>query len=203
MLPHFAPDFLVKIEGLTLEADVTHSVLDLTYESDLDSADMFSLSLDNAGHRFTDSPLFDVGKRVEIYMGYAGNLQPMMLGEIAAVNPSFPQSGAPTLNVTGYDRSYRMRHNCRARTFHFVTASLIAAQIAAENLLIPVVDPVPIPLESRTQLSSDMEFLKRLADHCFCEVGVRWHQLYFQFRRPQTELICLKWGRSLLGRWAK
>lgn len=197
MLDYYAPAFEVKIEGLTMEADVTQDIIDLTYESSLDTADMFTLRLNNADLRLTDSALFDVGKRVEIYMGYVGNVQPMMLGEIAVVNPEFPEGGAPTLTITGYDRSYRMRHNRKLRTFQNTNASLVAAQIAAENLLIPLIDPASMIFESKTQNSSDMDFLQELAEFTFFEVYVQWDKLYFRLPRPQTELIALEWGKNL------
>ena len=44
-------------------------------------------------------------------MGYGDDLQPMMLGEITTLQPSFPTNGPPTLSVSGYDRSYELRHN--------------------------------------------------------------------------------------------
>ena len=197
MHAYYAPDFLVKIEGLTMEADVSRAVVSLQYDSSLDTADMFTLRLNNADMRLTDSALFDVGKSVEIHMGYAGNLQPMMLGKITAVSPSFPQSGAPMLTVTGYDRSHRLRENHRSRTFLYSNASLIAAQIAAEHLLIPVVDPTFIPFESKSQNSSDMALLKELARRNFFETYVYWDKLYFRLPRPQTEAVVLEWGRNL------
>src|SRR5438093_13511236 len=108
MSSYYAPAFDVKIEGLTLAADVTKAVIDLTYDNNLETADMFTLRLNNADLKLTDSVLFDVGKQVEIYMGYAGDLHAMMLGEITAINPVFPQNGAPTLTIIGYDKSQRM-----------------------------------------------------------------------------------------------
>lgn len=199
MQNYYAPDFLVKIQGLTLAADVTDAVIDLTYDNNLDTADMFTLQLNNADLRFTDSALFDVGKNVEISMGYIGDLHPMMLGEITAVNPSFPQSGAPTITITGYDKSHRMRHNTPARfTFKYMNDSVIAAQIAAENLLIPVIDPSPMPpRESVQQTGSDWALLKELADRNFFQVFVYWDKLYFRFPRPQTEMVALEWGKNL------
>src|SRR5689334_15283127 len=107
----YAPAFQVRIQGLTLASDVSRAVISVSYESSLDTADMLTLQIDNPGLRFTDSPLFDVGKDVELYMGYGGELHPMMLGEITAVSPSFPQSGSPTLAITAYDKSHRLRHN--------------------------------------------------------------------------------------------
>ena len=199
MRPYYAPDFAVKIEGLTMAADVRNAVIDLTYDNNLDTADMFTLRLNNADLRLTDSALFDVGKNVEIYMGYAGELEPMMLGEITAINPSFPENGAPTLTVTGYDKSHRLRHNRPARfTFKYMNDSIIAAQIAAENLLIPIIDPAPMPpRKSVQQTSSDWAFLKELAERNFFHVYVYWDKLYFRFPRPQTEMVTLEWGKNL------
>lgn len=201
MRSHYAPDFMIKIEGLTMEADVSRAVLDLTYEDNVDLADTFTLRLNNADLRFTDSPLFDTGKNVEIHMGYANDLHPMMLGEITAVNPSFPQSGAPTLSITGYDKSHRMRHNQPARyTFNWLNDSAIAAQIAAENLLIPIVDPSPLPPQSCVlQTGSDWALLQELAERNGFDVNVKWDKLYFRFPRPTTEMVTLEWGKNLIS----
>jgi phage protein D/phage baseplate assembly protein gpV len=199
MNQYYAPDFEVKIEGLTMVADVTSFVTELTYDNNLDTADMFTLRLNNADLRFTDSALFDVGKKVEIYMGYYGDLHPMMLGEITSISPTFPQGGAPTITITGYDKSHRMRHNSPARyTFKNMKDSNIAALIASENLLIPVVDPAPTPArESVQQTGSDWAFLKQLADRNCFQVYVHWDKLYFRFPRPQTEMVILEWGKNL------
>jgi phage protein D len=194
----YAPDFSVKIAGLTLAADVRTAVRSLTYDNNIDTADMFTLQLSNADLRFTDSALFDVGKTVEVHMGYAGELQPMMLGEITAVNPSFPEGGAPTITITGYDKSHRMRHNSPPhKTFKYANDSLVAAQIAAENGLIPIVDPAPTMRESIDQHSSDWALLQELADRNYFQVFVHWDKLYFRFPRPQTEMVVLEWGRNL------
>lgn len=197
----YVPDFVVKIQGLTLEADVARAVLDLTYDNNIETADMFTLRLNNANQQFTDSALFDVGKTVELYMGYVNDLQPMMLGEVVAISPSFPQSGAPALTITGYDKSHRLRHNTPQRTtFKYMNDSLIAAQIAAENLLIPVIDPAPMPPRCSVQQSgSDWALLKELAERNFFQVFVHWDKLYFRFPRPQTELVVLEWGKNLIS----
>lgn len=196
---YFAPAFDVRIEGLTLGADVTRAVIEVSYDNNLDTADMFTLKLNNADLKLTDSALFDVGKQVEVHMGYVGELAPMILGEITALNPSFPQSGAPTLSITGYDKSHRMRHNTPERfTFKYMNDSVIAAVIAAENLLIPLIDPAPTPpRESVQQTGSDWAFLKELAERNCFEVFVRWDKIYFRFPRPQTEMTTLEWGRNL------
>lgn len=197
MRQYYAPDFEVKISGLTMQADVKNAVISLTYTNNLEQADMFQLTLNNADLRLLDSPLFDVGQEAEIHLGYAGNLHPVMLGEIVAVEPSFPEGGAPTLGISGYDKSHRMRHNHKIRSFHFSNASLIAAQIAVENLLVPVVDPTPIFMECKTQNGSDMALLQEMAHRTFFETYVHWDKLYFRLPRPQTEAVYLEWGKNL------
>ena len=199
MNTYYNPNFKVIIQGLTLEADVTRAIMQLTYDNSLEDADMFTILLDNSRNRFTDSALFDVGKEVEIHMGYSNDLTPMMLGEITAVSPNFPQSGNPTLKISGYDKSHRLRHNKTERgTYHRMNDSAIAAIIAADNFLIPVVDPAPMPpAKAFFRTNSDWSILKELADRNFFEVFVRWNKLYFRFPRPSREMIVLEWGKTL------
>jgi phage protein D/phage baseplate assembly protein gpV len=195
----YAPDFDVRVEGLTLAADVRRSVLEVTYDNSLDTADMFEVRLSDPGAKLADSPLFGVGRTVEIHMGYGGRLRPMMLGEVAAVRPSFPASGVPTLTITGYDRSQRMRRNVPGRPpFLAMNDSLIAAQIALESRLIPIVDPSPLPPgDPEVFDGSDFALLQELAERNGFEVFVSFDKLYFRLPRPQFERPVLEWGRTL------
>src|SRR5262249_41755708 len=153
-------------------ADVTNQVASITYDNNLDLADMFRLVLRNADNKLLDSALFDLGKTVEIHIGYGHDLQPMMLGDITSIEPSFPTDGPPTLTISGYDKSYKLRHNQPDRPpFRYVNDSLIAAQIAAEAGLIPIVDPSPIfHMRPLPQSVSDMAFLKDRAQANFFDV---------------------------------
>ena len=195
----YVPDFAVKIHGLVLGADVRNQTLEVSYENCLDSADMFTLRLGDPDLKLADSDLFSTGNTVELHMGYAGRLEPMILGDIAAVQPSLSSSGPNTLTITGYDKSQRMRHNTPSRmTFKGLNDSLMVAAIAAENLLIPMVDPSILPPRfSVQQTGSDWAFLRELADRNAFEVFVRWDKLYFRFPRPQLQRVTLEWGRNL------
>ena len=194
---YFAPRFDVRISGITMAADVTQRVLSVTYEGSLDVADMFRIVVSNPDNQFTDSPLFSPGQDVELYMGYGTDLTPMMLGEITTIEPTFPQDGPPTITISGYDKSYRMRHGQSVpRQFKFMTDSLIVAEIAAENLLIPVVDPSPWFHTSLTQTGTDFGFIKQLAANNLFDAYVYWDQLFFQLPL-QTQAYVLEWGKSL------
>ncbi|MEU6716717.1 phage baseplate assembly protein V [Nonomuraea sp. NPDC046802] len=194
----FAPRAEVRIAGVTLAADVSRHLISLRYDNSLELADMFTLVLDNAGHRFTDSPLFELGKSVEIHLGYGDRLTPMMLGEIASIEPDFPESGAPTFTLRGYDRSHRLRHEMPDRpAFRFTNDSAIAAQIALEAGLIPVVDPSPFTHTVAHRAGTDMALLKERAAANFFDVYVWWDKLFFRFPRPQSDAPVLEWGVNL------
>ena len=96
--PSFAPRCEVRISGVTLAADLTDQILSLDVETDLDLAGSFSLVLRNSDNTLLDSALLDLGKTVEIHLGYGNDLSPALLGEIAAIEPSFPQDGPPTIS---------------------------------------------------------------------------------------------------------
>src|SRR5262249_26011121 len=109
--------------------------------------------------------------------------------------------GSPTLTVTGYDKSQKLRHNTPARiTFKEMNDSLIVGLIAVENQLKPVVDPSVLAARpSVQQTGSDWSFLRELARRNNFEVFVRWDKLYFRFPRPQSQRVTLEWGRNLLS----
>ena len=195
--PPFAPRFDVRISGLTLAADLADQILSLEVETDLDIAGSFRITLRNADNALLDSALLDLGKTVEIHLGYGNELIPAFLGEIAAIEPSFPRDGPPTIQVNGYDKSYRMRHaQPKPTQYTFMNDSVIAAQIALANGLVPVVDPTPGVPSQTIQVESDMAFLKSQAQRHFFDVYVEWDRLHFQFPRPQTAAHVLEWGAT-------
>lgn len=194
----YAPRFDVRISGLTMAADVAAQTLALTVETNLDVAGMFALSLRNLDNTLLDSALFDIGKTVEVHLGYGSELTPAFLGEIAAIEPSFPADGPPTVRVIGYDKSYRMRHNQPMPTvYQFANDAIVAATIAVENGLIPIVDPTVGLVRKLPRSGSDMAFLKSRAKKHFYDVYVEWDRLHFQFPRPTTAAYRLEWGRNL------
>lgn len=196
--PFFAPRFEVRLSGVTLAADLTDQVTSLMVETDLDMAGTFAMTLRNADNSLLDSALLDLGKTVEIHLGYGTDLVPAFLGEIAAIEPSFPSGGAPTVRVSGYDRSYRMRRSQpEATEYKFTNDSIVAARIAVENGLIPVVDPTPGLAEQIVKVESDMAFLRSRAERYFFDVHVEWDRLHFQLPRPQFAAHVLEWGRNL------
>lgn len=196
--PMYAPRFEVRISGVTLAADVTDQILSMVVDTDLDLAGSFSFVLRNTGNSLLDSALLDLGKSVEIHLGYGNDLTPALLGDIYAIEPSFPQNGPPTITVSGYDRSYRLRRAQQEPTLYtFSNDSVIAAQIAIVNGLVPIVDPTPSFGKTICKAESDMAFLKALAKKYYFDVYVEWDRLHFQLPRPQFAAHVLEWGKNL------
>jgi phage protein D/phage baseplate assembly protein gpV len=194
----FAPRAEVRVSGLFVGADLTNQLISVSFDNNVDLADMFTLVFRNADNSLTDSPLFALGNEVELHMGYGDRLEPMIYGEITSLQPSFPQSGPPALTVAGYDRSYKLRHNEPDRAaFKYMTDSMIAAQIAVEAGLVPIADPSPFFHEEIQQTGTDFAFLKERAKANFFDVYVEWDRLHFKLPRPQTEAVVLEWGKNL------
>lgn len=200
-IDHYAPDFDVAIQGTFLGADVRRLVTSLSYENALDTADVVEIQVMDPGSSLIDSPLFAPGKTVDVSLGYAGQLQPVFTGEVAAITASYSGEGPPSVAVTAYDRSYKMRTNSPARPpFKLMNDSLIAAQIAIENGLVPIVDPSPLPPRQEIQPhGSDFAFLRDLATRNGFDLFVRGNQMFFQFPRPQLFRTTLAWGKNLFG----
>jgi phage protein D/phage baseplate assembly protein gpV len=197
--PFFAPRFAVRVSGVTMAADVSGQVLSLAVETSLDIAGKFSITLRNPDNSLLDSALFDLGKTVEIHLGYGNDLKPAFLGEITAIEPEFPaDDSGPVVVISGADKSHRLRRSQPAPTTYEKTSdSVIAARIAVENGLVPVVDPTPLFLDKVSQTTSDMAFLKSRAEQYFFDVYVEWDRLHFEFPRPRTAAHVLEWGRNL------
>ena len=196
--PFYAPRFSIRISGVTMAADISDQVVSLTVETDLDLAGTFSLVVRNPDNTVLDSALFDLGKTVEIHLGYGNDLVPAFLGDVTAIEPTFPADGPPVVRIAGYDKSYKMRRSQPDPTeYRLMNDTVIAARIAAENGLVPIVDPTPGFHEKITQVESDMAFLKSRAKQYFFDVYVEWDRLHFQFPRPQTAAHVLRWGTNL------
>ncbi|TCK22870.1 phage baseplate assembly protein V [Pseudonocardia endophytica] len=201
MTDRFAPRAVVRVAGTLLAADVSARLLSVRYDNNTDLADMVTLVLDDSDHRFVDGSLFDIGHRLELSMGYGSALQEMMRGRIASIAPSFPAGGAATLTVTAYDLSQRLRHDTVTRPpWQGVNDAVIAARIAGEAGLVPVVDPSRFDHERKLpHEGTDWEFLQRRARANHFDLFVRGEELHFHHPRPQTEARVLEWGATLAG----
>jgi phage protein D len=107
----FVPAFEVWIGTNKIDRSIIRDVLDVSFHDSLDEIGGFSLTLANLDTEdrqfsYSDSHIFDPGRRLDLRMGYLGRGQMnwMVRGVITELTPSFPASGTPTLQVSGRNR---------------------------------------------------------------------------------------------------
>ena len=147
-----APQFEVRVEGSGLPRDVLRDVVQVTYKDSLAEIDSFELTVNNwdaaaatfkyvgaetaaslrsggeAGRRqrlFEPSP-----RRVEVRMGYLGDLRLMLTGHFTTMEPNFPSGGGPTLTVRGLNVLHDLRRRQHTTTWTDRKDSEIAQEIS-------------------------------------------------------------------------
>lgn len=131
----YVPQFELRIEGAGLPKYVLRDVVEVTYKDKIDEIDSCELTINNwdatrrtfkyVGAEELDDKgeprdknnsaavnwkMFDpCGKKVELFLGYAGQLERMIIGNFVTLEPNFPASGPPTLAVRVLNRLHKLR----------------------------------------------------------------------------------------------
>ncbi len=168
-----------------------------------------------AAEEATDG-LFDLDNRLTLAMGYApGRLTDLFLGEITGVEADFPNSGMPVMRLVAHDYLHRLADGSVARSFGLLPDWLVAAILSAENLLLPLVDPVVGAASTATAVinaifrgagrkqrgQTDLQLLKEIADTYDADFWVDGNILYLSrvLGKEYTPRLTLTWGESLLS----
>jgi hypothetical protein len=162
--PQFSPQFTVQIDGGNLPAGMRGSISSLTYTDGIEGADSVEITFADPGLQWLDSPLLAVDQSFTLSIGYTPDpLEKVFVGEITGVEPSFPNTGMPTIRVTAHDFLQRLTHGKVDRAFYIqipetVTIPLpdpvVTSLISASNLLIPDQDPIGAALSTLMTLAS-------------------------------------------------
>lgn len=194
----------IIIDGKRTSLQENEDLLSVTISHDFDAAGMFSIQLNNwdlINHKFTwvDSDLLEIGKSLEIQMGYhKQQLKTLIFGEITGLETEFTQESFPHLVVRGHDFQLNLLRGQKNRTFTKKKDSDIAIDIAREVGLTAQVEASEITREYVWQHNqTDKEFLEERAERIGYEVVVEKDILYF---RPlqNTKVLNLKFGENLL-----
>lgn len=97
----FAPraQVIVDNQDIFQKHSITASII--TVEETKEAPSKFSCIIDDSQGVWINSALFQVGKAVEIKLGYANVLVPVINGEINSVKSIFPSSSPPQIQVFG------------------------------------------------------------------------------------------------------
>lgn len=132
----YVPYFEVKIEGRPQGQDVIKDILSVSYQDNLQEFDSFDITINNwdaakRDFKYSDSQLFDPGKRIELWMGYYGKskLRMMLKGEITSLRPAFPAGAPSTLVISGLNSLYKLKTKQETQIYEGATDSDIAKKI--------------------------------------------------------------------------
>ena len=199
------PEFSVRVNGNDLPADAEGDLISVSMYEDLEAPNMFTLQLSNWDMdrltvKWSDDELWQEGGEVEVLMGYQGNLEALMVGEITGLEPAFSANESPTLIVRGHDRLHRLLRGRHTRTFTNMKDSDIAGEIARDLGLTLEAEDTGNQLEYVLQHNqTDMEFLQERAHRIGYEVAVADKALLFRARQNTgTEVFTLSREEGLL-----
>lgn len=193
-----------KIDGSEAPIDLLDYVKEITVDTSLYQPDMFSLEINDPYLKWIDSPLFTIGKSVQISGKQANDRDviPLTKGEIIAIEPELVQnSGASLSSVTirGYDQSHRLHRGKKSRPYVNATDSDIVQQIASANGLDCKVDSTPVVYDMVLQDNrTDMEFIYERAWRAGYLAYVENGKLIFRSASAEDSAQALKWGNNLL-----
>ena len=216
---YLAPNFAIKRASSPLSDAEKTQVVEIRVESHVELAGMFRIQFSagdgKAIDTLIDKPTWAIGDEVEIELGYFNELRNVITGQVAVLQPSFPENGAPSLTLIGYDRSQALRHGCKFRQFQGLNDSGIVQELAQANGLTVSVAGGNQPAQvsglngaasagdqrpeskSVSHLGSDWELLETLAERNGFEVFVRSKTLHFQAPSTTTKPVTLTWRSDL------
>ena len=215
---YYAPDYRISVENQELDPESKGDVLDLKVTMDLDDLTHFDMTVNNwddksLSFKYSDTTTFDLGNRVQVEMGYAGQLLSMVNGLITSLTPKFSESGPPTLSIGGQDSLVKLKErkpkDGEQKKFVNALDSEIVQTIATRNGLVPKITATTERHDIVIQKNQDdLAFLKERAkrNDYDCFIGVDpdtgSDALYFQ---PPTDgrnssklnMYVFEWGKSL------
>jgi phage protein D len=215
----YAPEIEVKVAGQELPLD---DVIELRVTLQKDELGGFSMLLANhfdlglQKFRHSDGNRLDVYQSVEVRLGYAGKrMASMFVGEITALQPSFPSSGLPTFSVTGIDLLNRLRRakpdEKKSKAYPKLADWQIAEQVAQRHSLKLASESSRQGASNSVVMQRDMDdltFLLTLAkrNDYECAVVIEDRKPALYFGRPRDKRgaesvkeVSLVWGESLVS----
>lgn len=205
----YNPRFELQLGGRTVR-EAEGAVTGLSVETALDRTNRVSFTLNEPyDHErggfpaFVDQPVTK-GTSVVVRMGYGNTLRRLFSGTVESVQPNFPASGGPTVQVSGRDGSYAMTKRKQSRSWDETTLSSIVTDVTSgygfDGVAVDVPSSADIQFTKRVQQDqTDYAFLtERIARRFGLELFVR--DGTFHCREPDplaTPVLTLTYGRSL------
>lgn len=216
---YYAPGCKLEVNGQRLPPEVIGDVLEVKVVLDIENMSSFELNVSNwddakLKFKYSDTPTFDLGRRVHVKMGYADRLLSMIVGQISTMSPKFPENGQPTISISGVDGMLQLKDSKpkagETKKYLDMADWEIAQHVAARNKLRCVVtdegEKHPLVIQKN---QDDAQFLKeraaRIDFECFILTDPDSGQDTLYFIRPKDgrssdkiRTYEFEWGENLI-----
>jgi phage protein D len=198
------PESKVLINGVELSPEMRVDVLEIKVAQYVEGGDLFQMTMSTLGSddldlRWIDSDELAPGNTVEIKLGYRGELETLIRGEITGLHASYPSNEPSQVDVQGFDKLHRLRRGKRTRAFYEIKDSQIAETIAGDLGLSADVEDTRVVHRYLLQNNmSDVDFLLMRARRIRYEVLIAEQTLVFrQAANDLGEVLTLEYQRNL------
>jgi len=217
---YYAPNYKIEVEGKELDPESKGDLLEVKVTMDLKDLAHFDMTVNNWDDKklvfkYSDRSTFDVGNRVHVQMGYAGELKSMVQGIITSLSLKFPESGPPTLAISGQDNLVKLKDrkpkDGEQKKFVNMTDAEIVRVIAQRNKLIPQIKDPGTKHDIVVQKNQDdLMFVKERAKwvdyDCFIGMDPDSGKDALFFQPPSDKrdasavrVYIFEWGKSLIN----
>ena len=198
------PESKILINGVELVPEMRVDVLEVRVAQHIEGGDLFQIKVNTLGSddlqlKWIDSEQLAPGNAVEIQVGYRGELETVIRGEITGLHARYPSSEPSQVSLQGFDKLHRLRRGRRTRAFYEVKDSQIAETIAGELNLRPDIQDSGVVHRYLLQNNlSDIDFLLMRARRIRYEVLVLDQSLVFREAANNLgEVVTLEYQRDL------
>ena len=161
------------------------SVNRVTVEGEINLPTLFTINfstftLFDEGYTGVDLETFKIGDSVKISMGMDRAVE-MLSGEISALEPHFDEEEESYIDISGYDRLYRLKFGTYIRAFKEMSIGDIVRKVAEETGLSPSVDSTGGTYPTLIQNNqSNYEMLVQFAERINFEMLIDDRRLIFR-----------------------
>jgi phage protein D len=221
---YYAPAFRIQVEGKDVAPETLKEILEVKVVMDMENMTSFDFTIANPWHykdpegtfKYSDSKLFDLGNKVYVEMGYVDRMLSMVAGIITRLSPKFPESGPPTITVSGQDNLIKLRDRKPVKgdvKYYTNKKDWEIAQIVAQRHKLPLQVPDkdgpthPIVVQrNQDDATFLMERAKRIDYDCYIDVDPKTKKDTLYFQRPtdgrkasQRQTYTFTWGKGLMS----
>ena len=189
----------VQVNGAALTAEIYGALIDVRVERSLSVASRFTLRFQDPEFQLLDSDRFAVGNEIKIDLSsLSGDYVTVVNGEVVSLGVEQSGGERHELIVTGYDRSHRLGHETKVRTFQNQTYGDVIGSIAREHGLRAKIAPSSeVKFEYLLQTTTDFAFITEMALRTGCEWSVDDTTLVFRPRPEGASEAQLTFGEDL------